>query len=116
MKVRPRNDGNCAIDRVAVTFSESMVAVPSSRELFPERLPVRLSPAPRGRWHWSSGRTLVFESEEGLAGPCTLASVLGAEALSGEMLEPFCITLGNACRFRPLAQEWRSPRLELAAG
>jgi hypothetical protein len=48
---------------LSVTFSQPMVAVTGVADLAAEAVPVRLTPAPPGRWRWVGTRTLLFEPE-----------------------------------------------------
>lgn len=46
---------------LSLTFSQPMVAVTGVADLAAEAVPVRLTPAPPGRWRWIGTRTLLFE-------------------------------------------------------
>ncbi|MCM2257594.1 MAG: MG2 domain-containing protein [Vicinamibacteria bacterium] len=56
------------VDRSAnlsVTFSQPMVSVGSIEDVAAERVPVKLTPQPPGKWRWIGTRTLLFEPENG---------------------------------------------------
>jgi alpha-2-macroglobulin len=48
---------------LTVTFSQPMVAVTSHGDLARDRVPVTLSPEPKGTWRWLGTRTLMFQPD-----------------------------------------------------
>ena len=49
--------------RLAITFSQPMVAVESVAELASASVPARITPEVAGRWSWLGTRTLVFQPQ-----------------------------------------------------
>ncbi len=79
--------------QLSVTFNQPMVPLGSHRELAPEDVPVRLSPAIPGDWRWVGTKTLLFEAEaEGverlpMATQYTVEIPAGTRSASGRELE-----------------------------
>jgi alpha-2-macroglobulin len=74
---------------VTIVFNQPMVPLTAVAEADREALPVRLEPAPPGRWRWLDVRTLRFEPEAPLPGAThfRLGVPAGVRALSGAMLD-----------------------------
>jgi alpha-2-macroglobulin len=64
---------------LSVTFSQPMAAVTSHAELAAGEIPVRLTPAPPGKWRWLGAKTLLFEP----AGRFPMATEYAAEVPAG---------------------------------
>jgi hypothetical protein len=59
--VRFAPEGEVALaPHLSVTFSQPMAAVTSHAELAAQEIPVRLTPAPPGKWRWLGSKTLLF--------------------------------------------------------
>lgn len=77
---------------LSVTFSAPMVALSSHDELAKGKLPVQLSPQPKGSWRWVGTKTLLFEPEARfpMATEYTLTVPAGVRSVTGaKLLEPF---------------------------
>ncbi len=60
--VRHMPEGDVPIaPHLSLTFSQPMVPVTSLEELTAQSVPVKLSPAPPGKWRWVGTKTLLFE-------------------------------------------------------
>jgi len=52
------------VPELVITFSHSMIFVGSVEEVQDEsKVPVKLSPQPKGRWRWLGTKTLAFQPE-----------------------------------------------------
>ncbi len=98
--------------RVAITFSQPMVAVTSHAQA-EGTLPVRMTPQPPGKWRWAGSQLLIFEGPEAFRLPMATRYQLeipaGTRSLSGG-------TLAEAHRFEFTTPPPRIERSEPAHG
>jgi len=61
-QIAPRGPVEMA-PHLTVTFNQPMVAVSSLEELAAQKVPVKLSPQPKGKWRWLGTQVLMFVPE-----------------------------------------------------
>jgi alpha-2-macroglobulin len=93
--VRFAPEGEVALaPHLSLTFSQPMVAVTSHAELSAQEIPVKLTPAPPGKWRWLGVKTLLFEP----SGRFPMATDYAVEVAAGTQS-----ALGGAL---PAARRW----------
>ncbi len=90
--LRKSPEGNTAnIDQVSVTFSQPMVPIADAEsEVLAQRLPLKMSPQPKGKWRWQGTQTLVFTPENKLLPKATTYKLViekGTKSELGNALE-----------------------------
>lgn len=87
--VRYSPEGNIPIaETLSVTFSHPMVAV-TSQEQASQKVPVKLTPEPKGKWRWLGTKTLIFDAENRfpMATSFTATIPAGTESINNQKLQ-----------------------------